>query len=495
MTVTFFITVKSACQAGKREKLEEACMYREQVEEYIDGKKEEMLEDLKALVRINSQRGAASPGKPFGKGPAQALELGEQLMGKYGLKTRNYDNYVVTGDYGQGEKALDILAHLDVVPVTDGWTVTAPFDPVVVDGKIYGRGTSDDKGPAIAALYAIRAIRELGIPLKKGVRLILGSDEECGSSDLEYYYGIEKEAAYTFTPDASFPLINLEKARLSKKFEAHFSADIGTPRVISLKAGDKENVVPAKASAVLDGISEEQLEWAADKAAEDTDAVFLWEQQNGRLLVTAKGTSAHASTPELGNNALTALLHLLSLLPLAEGQGQSCLRALNRMFPHGDTRGAALGVDMADEESGELTMNLGVLDYEQNHLKGCFDCRAPLCATDENLTEKLRKLFWKHDMEMEKGAMTPAHYVSPNSSFVRTLLESYQRYTGIKGKPLAIGGGTYVHELERGVAFGCEIPGVDNHMHGDDEFMEVDVLLMSAKIFADAIISLCGEEA
>lgn len=467
-------------------------MYREQIDKFIDEKKEEMLEDLKSLVRIDSQKGAGRPGKPFGEGPAAALAKGEELMSRYGLKTRNYENYVVAGDWGTGEKGLDILAHLDVVPVTDGWTVTDPFEPVVTEGKIYGRGTCDDKGPAIAALYAVRAIRELGIPLKKSVRLILGADEECGSSDLAYYYEIEKEAPCTFTPDGSFPLINLEKARLAKKFEAHFSAGIETPRVISIKAGDKENVVPAKAEAVLEGITEETLEGAAEKAAEKTDAVFLWEHRDGRIFLSVKGTAAHASTPEMGNNALTALLYLLTLLPLAKCQGHKCLASLSHMFPPKDTAGTALGINMEDEESGALTINLGVLRYEDSFLQGCFDCRAPLCATDENLTEKLRDAFFEEDMDMEAGKMTPAHHVSAHSSFVRTLLESYEKYTGIKGKPLAIGGGTYVHELERGVAFGCEMPGTDNHMHGDDEFMEVDVLLMSAKIFADAIISLCG---
>ena len=58
------------------------------------------------------------------------------------------------------------------------------------DGKIYGRGTADDKGPAIAALYAMRAVKELGIPVKKNVRLILGTDEECGSSDIRHYYSV-----------------------------------------------------------------------------------------------------------------------------------------------------------------------------------------------------------------------------------------------------------------------------------------------------------------
>lgn len=468
-------------------------MYKEQIDAYIDGKREEILEDVKRLVRIDSQRRAAKPGMPFGEGAARALDTAEEMMKAYGLETRNYDHYVVTGDLGEGEKELDILAHLDVVPVTDEWTVTKPFEPLVTDGKIYGRGTSDDKGPAVAALYALRAIRELGLPLKKRVRLVLGSDEECGSSDLEYYYSQEKEAPCTFTPDGDFPVINLEKARLSKKFEASFAASGNLPRVERLKAGDKVNVVPARAEAVFLGLEEAELVPAAARASEITGAQFTWKKQEEEILVSVKGTAAHASTPEGGNNALTALLSLITLLPIADCEGYRRLCALGRMFPHGDTEGEALGVKMEDEESGALTMNLGILDYEDGRLEGAFDSRAPLCATEENLTERMRNAFEEAGIRMEEGKMTPAHHVPADSAFVRTLLESYERYTGIKGKPLAIGGGTYVHELERGVAFGCGMEGVDTHMHGDDEFMEIDTILLSAKIFADVILKLCNK--
>lgn len=142
-------------------------MYRDRTDSYIESKREEMLEDLKTLVRINSQRGEAKEGKPFGEGPAAVLAQAQEMMEKYGLRVRNYENYVVTGDFGPADKELDILAHLDVVPVTEDWTVTAPFEPLITDGRIYGRGTADDKGPAIAALYAIRAVIELGLPLKR----------------------------------------------------------------------------------------------------------------------------------------------------------------------------------------------------------------------------------------------------------------------------------------------------------------------------------------
>lgn len=466
-------------------------MYREQIDAYIDSKKDEMIQDMMALVRINSQRGETKTGMPFGEGPAKALARAEELMASYGLITKNYDNYVVTGDFGPGEKELDILAHLDVVPVTEDWTVTQPFDPVEVDGRIYGRGTADDKGPAIAALYAIRAVKDLGLPLSKSVRLILGSDEECGSSDLEHYYGVEKEAPCTFTPDGEFPVINLEKGRLAKGFFASFGAGADLPKVVALNSGDKVNVVPGKGTAVFAGLEEAVLAQACERAAEVTGVSFQVEKEGDNLKVWAKGTAAHASTPEMGNNALTALLYLVNILPMAQGEGQSRLTALAKLFPHKDFGGAALNIQMEDEISGALTMNLGVLKYTEEKLEGEFDSRAPLCANDENLTAVVRRAFAENGMEMEAGDMVGAHHVPADSPFVATLLDSYERYTGIKGEPLAIGGGTYVHELERGVAFGCMTGDVDNHMHGDDEFMEVDNLLMSAKIFADVIMKLC----
>lgn len=469
-------------------------MYRDQTDSYIESKREEMLEDLKTLVRIDSQRGEAKEGKPFGDGPAAVVAQAQEMMSRYGLRVRNYENYVVTGDFGPADKELDILAHLDVVPVTDDWTVTAPFEPLIRDGRIYGRGTADDKGPAIAALYAIRAVIDLGLPLKKGVRLILGSDEECGSSDLKYYYGIEKEAPCTFTPDADFPVINLEKARLAKPITAAFDKQAALPALVCLDAGSKVNVVPGSALAKVEGLDEETIRAAAAEAEKATGVSFTLSMENGACLIQAKGTAAHASTPEAGNNALTALLALLDKLPLAAGEVKNLIHGLACLYPHGDTEGRAIGVAMQDDKSGALTMNLGILKITDTELYGEFDVRAPLCATDENLTEVVRRKFAEAGITMGGGNMKKAHYVPEDTDFVKTLLASYEHYSGKPGKALYTGGGTYVHELERGVAFGCMSEDVDNHMHGDDEFMVIDTLIMSAKIFADVIMKLCGEK-
>lgn len=464
-------------------------MYQEKVEAYIDSHIDEMIEDVKTLVRIDSKKGMAVPGKPFGVGPAQVLEAAQNMMEKYEFTTRNYENYVVTGDFNDQEKQLDILAHLDVVTVTPDWTVTQPFDPVIVDGKLYGRGTADDKGPAIAALYAMRAIKECGIELKKNVRLILGADEECGSSDLEYYYRIEKEAPMSFTPDAEFPLINIEKGRLAKEFTAKFEKEELESEIVEFHGGDKANVVPANAYALIRGLSKETVEEATAKEMEGV--AYTVTEENGLVKLAAKGMAAHASTPEMGKNAVCALLGLLTRLPLAPGKKQAAIAACAKLFPMADYHGAALGIDLEDEISGTLSMNLGILNLENDILTGEFDSRIPLCGTDENVTEVIHRQMAEYGLVLEEGKMIGAHHVPADSPLVKSLLDSFEKYSGIKGEPMAIGGGTYVHELERGVAFGCMMEGVDNHMHGDDEFMEIDVLVMSTKIFADAILKLC----
>jgi len=161
------------------------------IQAFIDAHEQEMLEDAMELIRINSERMPAQPGMPFGEGNAKVLAKGMEILEKRGFAAKNYDNYVVTADLNEKPSRLDVLAHLDVVPAGEGFTVCEPFAPVVKDGKLYGRGSADDKGPAVAALYAMMAVRELGAELSGNCRLIWGSDEECGSSDIRYYYGIE----------------------------------------------------------------------------------------------------------------------------------------------------------------------------------------------------------------------------------------------------------------------------------------------------------------
>ncbi len=468
-------------------------MYKKEIEAYIEAHKKEMLEDIRTLCRINSEKMPYSEGKPFGEGVFTALQTALTMADSYGFSVTNYDNYVGTADMNDKERQLDILAHLDVVPAGDGWTVTEPFEPLEKGGRLYGRGTADDKGPAVAALYGMRAVKELKIPLKKNVRLILGTDEECGSSDIAMYYDREEEAPMTFSPDAEFPVINVEKGRLEGHFTMSFAADAGQEPLIRLEAGTKANVVPGKARAVVTGLDRNLLETTADEVERETGVAFrlVLEGEEG-ILITAEGQGAHASTPEVGKNALTALLVYLCRLPLGDGPRAKAVRSLNRLFPHGDTCGAALGVSMEDEISGALTLTLDLMKLTKEGLEGVFDSRCPICGTDDNVRKVIQAKLAAEGMTLLNEAMIPPHHVDGSSYFVKTLLRVYEEYTGKEGSCQSTGGGTYVHNLKNGVAFGASMPGTDNRMHGADEFAVVKELLLSAKIFAQVIVELCG---
>lgn len=466
-------------------------MYREKIDKFIDAHKTEMLEDIAELCKIDSAKGSYRAGKPYGQGCFEVLQAALHIAECYGFSINNYDSYVGTVDLNDKEKQLDILAHLDIVPAGDGWTVTEPFVPVIRDGKIYGRGTADDKGPAIAALYAMRAIKELEIPVKKNVRLILGTDEECGSSDIKHYYSVEEEAPMTFSPDASFPVINIEKGGLHGRFSAEFEKSEALPRMISFKSGTKSNVVPSKAEALFEGLDGEETEAFAHTLEEELGIRFDVTSESGYMKIEAFGENGHASTPWKGKNALTGLLFLIEKLPLAECGQVEKVKALNKMMPHGDWLGKNLGVAMEDEISGQLTLAFSMLEITEEGLSGEFDSRCPICSNVENTLKPVKKMMKKYGITLNNDSMNPPHHVPGDSEFVKTLLESYETYTGRKGECIAIGGGTYVHHLKNGVAFGASMPGTENHMHGPDEFAVIDELLMSAKIFAQVIAKLC----
>ena len=469
-------------------------MLKEQLKAYMEAHRQQMIDDISALVAIKSDRGEPAPGAPYGEGPAAALDKAMEICAGKGFAVKNWDGYVGTADMNDKEPGLDILAHLDVVPVSDGWTVTEPFTPKLVGNKLYGRGTADDKGPAMAALYAMMAVKELGIPLKANCRLILGTDEECGSSDIRHYYAQVPEAPCTFSPDANFPCINIEKGSIKGWYHAQYPESAELPRIVSAQGGTKINVVPNKANAVVEGLTVAEIQAVADKVTAETGVQFTLSGE-GQVSILAVGQDAHAAMPEKGNNAITGLLTLLTALPMAESEGFTKLCAFQKLYPHGDWSGIAAGIAMEDAESGAMTSCLDIFSLSLTGFEGQTDCRCPICATDENVTEVLKAGAEAAGLTLDPSCKLNApHYVPADSPFVQTLLSAYETYTGEKGEPMAIGGGTYTHHLKNGVAFGCEFPWTEDvHMHGNDEFTNIDELILSAQIFAQVIVDVCGE--
>ena len=464
---------------------------KERISAWTDAHREAYLKDVGRLVAVRSVAGEEKPGMPFGEGPAAALREALRLASEQGFRTRDYDGYVMTADLTDGETALDILAHLDVVGEGDGWD-TDPYTATEKDGCLYGRGTDDDKGPAVAAMYAMKCVREVaGDELKKNVRLILGTDEESGSRDIAYYYAREKSAPYTFSPDASFPVYNTEKGGFVGHFMQEWTETDEIPRVTSLHGGYRINVLPADASAVVAGLSVMEVESVCKPLGEVLGVKVSVMAAADGTEIAVRGLAAHASTPEQGVNGITALIYLLCSLPLAEDlPSTKALHALDRLLPFGDGLGRDLGIAMEDEISGPLTLAFSLLEMDETHLDGCFDSRVPVCATKENCRDVAAGRLEAAGFRFE-GNMRAPHHTPGDTPFVQSMLRSYEAYSGRKGECLSMGGGTYVHDIPGGVAFGTGMPGFETNLHGANERMNIADMLTAIKIFAQVIYDLC----
>lgn len=454
----------------------------DRIQDWIYSHKDEMLSVLGELISVPSVMGEPVEGAPFGKEPKRALLKMQDICEKFGFITRNIENAVLCADYlPDGKPAkLGILAHLDVVPVEPRNWASDPFTMTEKNGVLFGRGTIDDKGPAVAALYALRCLKELDIPLANGVRLLFGTNEENGSEDLEIYKKHDKFPPMVFTPDGSFPIINIEKGMMRSRFVGK----VKNGQLIEFHGGKIPNAVPDRAEAILRGVSLENVYAAISD--DRTGAAFEAEKISENVRITAKGRSAHASTPETGINAVTALVTLVNRLC-----DEPVLGGPERIFPFGETDGGSLGLKSSDG-SGALTCVFSILDISGGDVAGTVDVRFPTCQNLASVEAKEREAFASAGLEFDGFMGDEPHVVSESDDFVQALLRVYERVEGEKGYCVAIGGGTYVHDIEGGVAFGAERGNTDYHMHGDNEFITVDELLKDAVLFAKAILEVCS---
>lgn len=467
--------------------------YKNQIENYFQDKEQALIDGVTRLCSIRSVTGEPSEGAPFGEGCAKALAEALALAEEMGLATANVDGYVGTADLNGQDTALHILGHLDVVGEGTGWTVTEPYSPKVVDGLIYGRGVADDKGPVVAALMAMQCVKELGVPLSKNARVIMGTDEETGSADIAYYYERNPFAPYSFSPDADFPVINIEKGGYKPTFSMEWEEETEGPRVVSFHGGFRINVVPAEAECVVEGLPMRGIYAVAAKVNKATGVEFrIKPMGENRIQIKVIGIGAHAMEPEKGRNAITALLSLLYICPLKEELASTrAIRALFELMPPKDTRGTNLGIAQSDELSGELTLAFTMLDMNEHGIVGRFDARVPICANEQNCQQVVENKMAEYGY-LVTGGMQPVHHTDENSPFVQTLLKCYEQYTGNQGHCMCIGGGTYVHGIPGGVAFGPVMPGFETNLHGPDERVALADLITAAKIFAQVIIDLCA---
>ncbi|NQI34211.1 dipeptidase PepV [Streptococcus suis] len=456
----------------------------------VDKRKDEFMADLFDLLRINSERddSQADAQHPFGPGPVRALDKFLEIAERDGYPTKNVDNYAGHFEFGEGDEVLGIFGHLDVVPAGSGWN-TDPYEPQIIDGKLFARGSSDDKGPTMACYYGLKIIKELGLPTSKKVRFIVGTDEESGWADMDYYFehvGLPLPD-FGFSPDAEFPIINGEKGNITAYL--HFAGEnSGAAKLHSFTGGLRENMVPESATAIISGDLADLDSKLADFTAAyglKADAETL---ENGQVQVTVIGKSAHGSTPEEGVNGATYLAKFLSQFAF-DGAAKAYLDLAGQVLLE-DHDAKKLGVAIYDEQMGPLSMNAGVFKFDETSSDNtiALNFRYPKNTNPETIKAGLEQLGVEA-VSLSAHGHTP-HYCPIDDPMVATLLSVYEKHTGLKGHEQVIGGGTFGRLLKRGVAYGAMFPGDVNTMHQANEFIEVEQLYRAAAIYAEAIYEL-----
>lgn len=450
-------------------------------EEYIVSKRDEYRRDLASLIAIESV-GTDTDGKyVFGKGSAAAIDKMLEIGRGHGFATENHDYYCASVLYGDSEDELGIVAHLDVVPAGDGWSYP-PYSLTVENGLLIGRGTEDDKGPAVAALYAMRFFKDNGIKLPFAIRLLLGGDEERGMGDLPHFLESHKPPFFSFTPDSEFPVCCGEKGigTVDVKFNCALS------RLESISGGTVSNAVAGKACATVRNV-------AADSLPERDGIAVSY--VDGKASVTATGKTAHAAMPYDGVNAISVLAAYLLDSVEFEKDERLLLEFLRDIC--GDYLGNGLGIAASDPLMEELTCVGGVLETVNGKVIQNFNIRFPIPGTWDNIVENINAASAKYGAAVVKQSHTEGYWFSPEKPEIAALTAACEAVTGKESQPYTMGGGTYARSFPNTVAFGCTqeryrglLGEGRGQAHDRDEYLSVAEFEEAVKIFVLSLSSI-----
>ncbi|MED3552910.1 dipeptidase PepV [Cytobacillus praedii] len=461
----------------------------------VEQRKEALIDDAKKLLQIKSvlEEDQATEDAPLGEGVKEALDFMLQLGEKDGFTPKNVGNLAGHLEFGQGEEIVGILCHVDVVPEGDGWS-SDPYGAEIRDGKIFARGAIDDKGPTMAAYYAMKIVKELELPLNKRVRMIIGTDEESDWRCVDHYFENEEMPAMGFAPDADFPIIYAEKGIADfdlvqsgegSKYDGEIKAT-----VLSFESGRRYNMVPdfAKASLEVNNEPTEIVQMYADFLKQN-DLPGKYYIENGVLILEAEGISAHGMEPNNGKNAGLYMAKFLSELKI-DSKARHFFQFATAYF-YDESRGKKLGIAYSDDITGDLTINVGKLAFTQeNGGRLGLNVRYPVTNNMDDTKGILEGLLKDEHFIIENFTDSKPHHVAEDDFLIQTLKKVYEEQTGEKAELLSIGGGTYARSLKSGVAFGPLFPGREDIAHQKDEYMYIEDMLRATAIYAQAIYEL-----
>lgn len=459
------------------------------INERVEQLREEVIKSVQDLIKIKSVEENPKEGMPFGEGPAKALNAALELSKSLGFKVVNLDNYIGYAEYGDGEDYVGILGHLDVVPEGDGW-IYPPYAAEIHDDKIFGRGTLDDKGPMVAALYGLKAVVDSGAKLSKRVRIIFGTNEETGCGEVAYYLKTNKPPICGFTPDGQYPIINGEKGitvfDVVKDLNNKQSGDI---IINKITGGNRANMVPSYCEAEITTKDTNSLIETINKFVQKTSYELKAEVKGDKVIVKSIGISAHGSTPEIGKNAIMQLFALIGELNIEKSDIKDYIDFFNT-YVGMETDGKKFGVGLEDKVSGKLSFNVGTIKMDQNKVSMALNLRYPVTFKYEDMIKPFEEKISGTGIRIENMSNSNPLYFEENHPLIKTLKKVYEECTGQEATLLSIGGGTYAKQIPNMVAFGPIFPGKPDLDHQANECIEIEDLIANTKIYANAIYEL-----
>ncbi|MCL1944605.1 MAG: Sapep family Mn(2+)-dependent dipeptidase [Firmicutes bacterium] len=461
-----------------------------------------MIQDLAKLISFKSTLGQSQDNAPFGIETAKALEFVLGRATDFGLDiVVNKHKYGYCQVNGSTDEIVGSLCHLDVVPAGElsKWD-SPPFELSIRDGILYGRGVTDNKGAAIAVLYALKRLKDNGIKLKRHARLIFGCNEETDMSCIKAYVNNETMPVCSFVPDADFPIINSEKGIMQ------FEIIVYAPKLsscVDIKGGFRPNMIPetsvvtvAKGSKIYDKLAmlHGDLSQILDKSQA---SLYTLQETDEGYTINAQGISGHAMAPHKGRNAIMMNFALLATLfeTLDACEDTKVLYKLHRMFNNDEFK-LTSGLVEECQDSGNLTLNPGLCRIQDYKLILTVDARMPRTLDDQSLLKKINHALKMLSIEADIKILEykPGLFVSKDDPLVKTLLSIYTRHTGLPGVCIKSGGGTYARQLKNAVAFGTRFVGVRTDIHSPNEqYPEADLYKL-VDIYYDAFVELCGVE-
>jgi succinyl-diaminopimelate desuccinylase len=461
-------------------------------ETIIEGYSDEIVRKVQDLIRIKSIKGEPEAGMPCGKGPYEALQYTLSLCKDMGFRTKDLDGYVGYAELGEGEETIGVLVHLDVVPEGQGWTYP-PFSAELHDGKIYGRGAIDDKGPVIAILYAMKTLITSEVKLKRKIRVVFGTDEENGFDGINYYRTKEKPFDMGFTPDASFPLIRGEKGILLCKLKSEIHKRSKSNIYIkSIIGGSAPNMVPGSCNAIISIEKTElpMLEALIDEFKQCNGYEIALDVMGNIINLSCNGKTAHGSTPEEGLNAISIMMLFLNRFYGANDDVARFIKIYNDKIGM-QYNGEAMNPSYYDDMSGKMTLNVGKIALDEHKLDITIDIRYPISFSADDIIQTLRNEFAVEGFAIEQLFAVDPIFFHEDHPLLQKLLKVYKDVTkDQESKPLVTGGATYARSMENVIAFGPVFSDEPELAHKGDEYITIEKLLLLTKIYTYALYEL-----